>query len=90
MHTSHLLDKRTFNYILQMKTAVSAACAWGVHWEREEQSQASDSAQTKTVLESLLSMPAPEKALSNQAVSLPEVLIKLFLGNTPGQSAVCA
>lgn len=73
-----------------MKTVVSAACAGGMHWEQEEQSQTSDSAYTKTVPESLLSVPTPEKALSNQALSLPEVLIKLFLGNMPGQSAVCA
>lgn len=61
----------------------------GAHTGSEERSQASDSAQTKVLLESLLSMPTPEKALSNQALALPEVLIKLFLGNSPGQLAVC-
>lgn len=45
-------------------------------------------AQTKVLLEPQLSMPTPEKALSNQALDLPEVLMKLFLGKSTGQSAV--
>lgn len=70
-----------------MKMVVPAACAWA-HTGSEEQSQASDSAPIKVLLESLLSMPTPEKALSHQALALPEVLIKSLLGNSPGQSAV--
>lgn len=90
MYTSLLLAQLPSNDILRVKRVVSAAGSWGTHGDREELSQASDPAQTKTVLESLHSMPTPEKAPSNQALSVPEVLIKLFLGNMPGQSAVCA
>lgn len=84
-----LLAQGTFNYMPWMKVVVSQVWAQGMHWDWEVWAKLLTSLKQRRCL-NLFYTPNPEKHLSNQALFfLPEVLIKLFFGNMPGQSAVC-